>query len=120
MENQHRQIKGYRDLSPEDVALMNEIKEVGASVDALIERVGQRINEQYQATSTSYEEVGSGDPFVNEARVVDTPEQALAKQAERERLEAAQPGRWTSIAKTELQQGFMALVRAVAQPGRGR
>lgn len=27
MENQHRQIKGYRELSQEEIDLMNEVKE---------------------------------------------------------------------------------------------
>lgn len=29
MENQHRKITGYRELNAEEIALMNEIKEIG-------------------------------------------------------------------------------------------
>ena len=39
MENQHRQIKGYRELSAEEIALMNEIKTKGAELGALVLRL---------------------------------------------------------------------------------
>ena len=38
------------------------------------------------------------------------------RQAELRRFEAAEPMRWAAIAKTDIQTGIMALVRAVAQP----
>ena len=36
MENQHRKIKGYRELSQEEVNLMNEVKEKGIELGELI------------------------------------------------------------------------------------
>lgn len=39
MENQHRHIKGYRELSPEEIALMNEIKDKGSELEALIDKL---------------------------------------------------------------------------------
>lgn len=39
MENQHKHIKGYRDLTEEEVALMNEVKSKGNELEELIERV---------------------------------------------------------------------------------
>lgn len=36
MENQHKKIKGYRDLTQDEIDLMNEIKEQGQKLDALI------------------------------------------------------------------------------------
>lgn len=39
MENQHRQIKGYRDLSEGEIADMNEIKEMAARVGVLVEKL---------------------------------------------------------------------------------
>lgn len=39
MDNQHKHIKGYGDLSAEEIALMNEIKEKGEELRALVERV---------------------------------------------------------------------------------
>lgn len=36
MENQHKKIVGYRDLSAEEIALMNKIKESGKALEALV------------------------------------------------------------------------------------
>ena len=36
MENQHRKITGYRELSQSEIDLMNEVKEQGKVLDALI------------------------------------------------------------------------------------
>lgn len=38
MENQHQKIKGYRDLSQEEIDMMNEGKELAAQVGAWIEK----------------------------------------------------------------------------------
>lgn len=39
MENQHRQIKGYRELSQEEIDLMNAIKEKGAELGELVAKL---------------------------------------------------------------------------------
>ncbi len=39
MENQHRQIKGYRELNQNEIALMNEIKAKGAELGELVARI---------------------------------------------------------------------------------
>jgi hypothetical protein len=39
MENQHRLITGYRELSQEEIDLMNDIKQVGQTLDALTQRL---------------------------------------------------------------------------------
>ncbi|SKC78411.1 hypothetical protein SAMN05445504_2389 [Burkholderia sp. CF099] len=39
MENQHRQIKGYRELSQEEIDLMNEIKTKGAELGELVAKL---------------------------------------------------------------------------------
>ena len=39
MENQHRQIKGYRELSQEEIDLMNEVKTKAAEVGELVEKI---------------------------------------------------------------------------------
>ena len=36
MDNQHKKIKGYRDLSQEEIDLMNRIKEQGACLESMI------------------------------------------------------------------------------------
>ena len=39
MDNQHRQIKGYRELNADEIALMNEIKAVGPVLEALVNKL---------------------------------------------------------------------------------
>lgn len=70
MENQHRHIRGHRDLTEAEIAAMNTIKDHAEQTRALIEQA----------------------------------------------REAGAEPRWLAIATTELQQGFMALTRAVAKP----
>jgi hypothetical protein len=41
MENQHRLIKGYRDLTQDDIILMNEIKEQGKQLGDLVATLKQ-------------------------------------------------------------------------------
>lgn len=91
MDNQHRKIAGYRELSQADIDLMNRIKAHEAAGLALLRAVQDRLADQ-------------------------TMNAVNGSQTEMDRLANAEPGRWASIAKTELQQGYMALVRAVAQP----
>lgn len=71
MDNQHKHIKGYRDLSVEEIALMNEVKAEGEAVGRLMDRLAAN---------------------------------------------SALDQRWVAIARTDLQKGFMAAVRAIAQP----
>lgn len=40
MENQHKHIKGYRDLSEQEIALMNEGKELAEQVGAFLKKIG--------------------------------------------------------------------------------
>jgi hypothetical protein len=39
MDNQHRLIKGYRELSQEEIDLMNDIKQVGQTLETLTQRL---------------------------------------------------------------------------------
>ena len=79
MGNQHRQIKGYRDLSQEEINAMNQAKELAATV-------GEFIAKMEAQNSVAIGPRVDVDP------------------------------RWLAIAKTDLQKGFMSLVRAIAQP----
>lgn len=83
MENQHRQIKGYRELSQEEIDLMNEIKQQGATIGELIERLREQQKAQDAVSPTG---------------------------------PCGEPHRWISIGQTHIQQGLMALTRAVAKP----
>ena len=96
MENQHRKIKGYRELSQEEIDLMNHIKAKGAEMLELQEELVAHIKTRRQACVM--------------ARV------AVLDQDELDRMDAAEPMHWASIGKTDIQTGIMALVRAVAQP----
>lgn len=49
MENQHRKIVGYRDLSQAEIDLINEIKAKGAELEALVDKVKASINPELQA-----------------------------------------------------------------------
>lgn len=71
MENQHRKIKGYRELTQHEIDKMNAVKELASKVGDLISEL-------------------EGDERFNQ--------------------------RWLSIGKTDLQTGFMAVVRSIAKP----
>lgn len=77
MKDQHEKITGYRDLSQEEIDLMNKCKAKAEEVGSLISEI--------------------------EGLNADTANHAIDM-------------RWAAIAKTDLQKGFMALVRSVAQP----
>ncbi|WP_175764181.1 DUF7681 family protein [Burkholderia ambifaria] len=103
MDNQHQHIKGYRDLSQDEIDLMNEIKEKGAELLAVQAKVSLHL-----ATQHGIKNEAAGYP---RGAYPDTPEGY-----EFARFESAEPHRWAAIAKTDIQTGIMALVRAVAQP----
>ena len=100
MDNQHRKISGYRELSQVEIDLMNAIKAKGAELLDLQRQVvahlaGQR-QERLDAVALA---AGHGHGA-----------------SELDRYIAAEPERWAAIGKTDIQTGIMALVRAVAQP----
>lgn len=96
MENQHRKIKGYRELSQVEIDLMNRIKAKGAELLELQAELVEKLHADQQG-------LAGGSP--SECQV-----------SEFNRFQAAEPLRWASIGKTDIQTGIMALVRAVAQP----
>ncbi len=95
MRDQHKLIKGFRDLSQEEIDLMNRIKEFGPQLQTLIADLRVHLEAQDAATV---------DPEWEDSKL------------ERARLDQADPWRWLQIGKNDLQQGLMALTRAVAQP----
>lgn len=44
MENQHRKIKGYRELAQDDIDMMNEVKELAAKVGELCDKMAADIS----------------------------------------------------------------------------
>ena len=95
MENQHQKINSYRELTQEDIDLMNEIKTHAERTRELVEKVALIERDRPR-------------------RVMDFQGHSAAALAGQEAHEA---NRWISIGRTSLQQGFMALTRAVAKPG---
>ena len=57
MDNQHRQIKGYRELSAEEIALMNEIKTKGAELGELV----QKLRDQTDHIDQRWVSIGAAD-----------------------------------------------------------
>lgn len=119
MDNQHKMIKGYRDLSAEEIALMNEIKEQAEVMRELTNKVYAHLNRTcthvqeerciedrgYSTMST----VGGGYQIRQGSWVI-------GPDANTQRWQAAQPYDWLTRAKNDLQDGLMKLTRAVAQP----
>lgn len=51
MENQHRQIKGYRDLSQDEIDAMNKIKEKAQEVGELCDAIANLEDSQGKGTT---------------------------------------------------------------------
>lgn len=71
VDNQHKKITGYRDLTSDEIAFMNQAKALAIEVGVLCDEVAK------------YD---------------------LADK------------RWAAIGRTDLQKGFMSLIRAIARP----
>jgi len=98
MENQHRKISGYRELTQGEIDLMNEIKALGPVIEAVTLKVRKHLKSQLDACVT-YDMI----PVVH-------------NQAEMDRLEAAEPEKWLRWGSDSMQQALMNLTRSVAQP----
>ncbi|VVD97993.1 hypothetical protein PCO31110_01989 [Pandoraea communis] len=95
MENQHKRIAGYRDLTEDEISLMNEVKTKAVEVGALVETLRGRL-----------------PAFKIDGEPVQVGDQTLVAVSD----EAYETDRWLTIGQDHLQQGFMALTRAVARP----
>ena len=100
MENQHRRISGYRELTQAEIDLMNEIKALGPQIEDVVEKIKAHNSEQRRACFQSQ----------------DGNELTQHNHREIERLDAATPERFSALAEDKLQTGLMYLTRAVAQP----
>lgn len=114
MENQHRKIAGYRELSQEEVDLMNRIKAKGAELLQLQAELAGRLatdreTKLYAARNSMSGKEYNGVPYNEHTG-------ASEECQEYRRFMAAEPLRWAAIAKTDIQTGLMAMVRGVAQP----
>lgn len=91
MDNQHKKIKGYRDLSQTEIDLMNRIKEHGEKTKELLSELTDLRNRQYH---DACENIGNEVSFQQSVESI----------------------RCLTIAKDNLQTGQMWFVRAVALP----
>ena len=115
MENQHRKISGYRELSTEEIDMMNRIKAKGAELMALQAELSGRLETDREtklcdARRSMAGKEYNGTPYTEHTGASDECH-------EYRRFAAAEAQRWAAIGKTDIQTGIMALVRAVAQPG---
>lgn len=90
LDNQHKQIKGYRDLSQDEIDLMNKIKSVGEILDNLTKKVMQHDCDLYN--EHGYEDY---------TKIYGSLDCNLG---------------WVESATHDLQVGLMKLTRAVAKP----
>lgn len=103
MENQHRKIKGYRELSQEEIDLINRVKAKGKEMLELQAELVTLLKEQERSKMNAIDDSLS------------TSDEKAAR-AEFARFRRAEPQRWASVGKTHIQQGMMALVQAIGQP----
>lgn len=92
MENQHKKISGYRELTQEEIDLMNRIKAFGPELDKLCMDIHSYLDDQYEKAERSR----NADELV--------------------RLGNAAPQTWRAEGMRDLQKGLMFLTRSVAQP----
>jgi len=104
MENQHKHIKGYRELSKEEIDLMNRIKEKGAELLMLQNELANRLSTDLEVKQAA----------AKRAQLAPN-DFASPEWQEFERFKEAEPLRWAAIGRTDIQTGIMALVRAVGQ-----
>ncbi|MCO6057340.1 hypothetical protein NG726_11730 [Pseudomonas sp. MOB-449] len=114
MENQHRKIAGYRELSQEEIDLMNRIKAKGAELLALHAELTGRLSTDHEVKLADARRSMAGKEFNGTPYTEHTG--ASDECQEFRRFQAAEPQRWAAIAKTDIQTGLMALTRAIAQP----
>lgn len=105
MENQHRKITGYRELTKEEIDLMNRIKAKGTELLQLQAELAGRLSTDLECKRAAARDCNWAPDDVRSPEI-----------AELLRFERAEPQRWAAIGKTDIQTGIMALVRAVAQP----
>jgi hypothetical protein len=60
MENQHKQITGYRDLTQEEIDLMNRIKALGPQVQELIQDLDKHQDTDKRAIAIGRTELQTG------------------------------------------------------------
>ncbi|EAM1616285.1 hypothetical protein EU642_21860 [Salmonella enterica] len=114
-------VTGYRPLSDADVDLMNRIKAKATELLLLIDEIAvsaqNKGNELWAAEQNAATLLHAAEQENAEPQAVAAAKATHeAIQARFEAFQRAEPHRWASIGRTDIQKGVMALVRAVAQP----
>lgn len=75
MDNQHKKISGYRDLTPDDITVMNEIKGLEALFNGMIDRLKtvSDIDQRQVALAATHGE----DAFMHAVRAIARPERKV-------------------------------------------
>ena len=102
MENQHRKITGYRELSAEEIALMNEIKAKGEELRALVAKIGAVVAQPLP-------EISAADVQADGIAIVSGQLQSVENEGDT-------PLYWLRSADISFRCGLMYATRAVAQP----
>lgn len=99
MENQHRKIKGYRELNENEISLMNRIKQLGNDYDDLLKQLELTLhNTELDVKRTNF-----------------VTGQYIDIEAARE-YDKANPFAWLMRARQSGAESIMFAVRAVARP----
>lgn len=72
MDNQHRKITGYRDLSQSEIDLMNEVKDFEARWNGLVDRL--RGNAALDQRNVALAVTAGEDAFMRAVRAIARPE----------------------------------------------
>lgn len=110
MDNQHRKIKGYGELSQEDIDLMNRLSALGDQIEEVLSVVNEQIKQHQHYIQQAAEDVRMARGPAAKKVAQDKHDYLLA------RMTRAEPQRWLAMGKTSLQQGLMFAKRAVARP----
>lgn len=102
MENQHRKITGYRELTQTEIDLMNKIKALGPQIEDVLEEMRNHVESQRQLAADLLK--------------MDAPDSKKFGAEIQQRLQDATPERFLALAKTDFQTALMYATRAVAQP----
>lgn len=76
VDNQHRKISGYRDLSQAEIGLMNEVKAFEAKWNGLVDRL--RATADIDQRNAALAVTAGEDAFMRAIRAITRPERQVA------------------------------------------
>lgn len=106
MDNQHKKIKGYRDLSQAEIDLMNEVKAKGEELRALVQKIRETVLKPAAATAGADVQDGS---MTTTLVIEDAPLPFIEHEGDN-------PDYWLRWADGSFRSALMYATRAIAQP----